>query len=159
MKFSISILALAAAGIVAVSASAAAGAKPIAFSGTYSGQASTKVDGNSATIQAAGKGSSTLLGAGSITALGTGDSSQQPCVPFGGTGTIAGPGGTISFKGLSGTSGCGDEGGHNFSVAGRLAIVKATGKLARAKGTLKLTGFYSHDDGTFSIKLSGTLSK
>jgi hypothetical protein len=159
MKFWISILAVAASGLLVVAAASAGGAKSIAFSATYSGHASTKVDGNTATISASGTGKATLLGAGSITALGTGDASQQPCVPFGGTGTITGSGGTISFKGLSGTSGCGDEGGHSFNVTGHLAIVKATGKLAKAKGTLKITGFYSRDDGTFSIKLSGTLTK
>jgi hypothetical protein len=37
--------------------------------------------------------------------------------------------------------------------------VKATGKLLRAKGTLKLTGVYSHDDGSFSVKVSGKLTK
>ena len=29
-----------------------------------------------------------MLGKGKITGAGTGDSSQQPCIPFGGTGTI-----------------------------------------------------------------------
>ena len=56
-------------------------------------------------------------------------------------------------------SGCGDEGGHIFSVKATLIVVKATGKLAKAKGTLRLTGVYSRDDGTFSVKLTGTLKK
>jgi hypothetical protein len=167
VKFRISILALAVAGFAAVAAGPALAGqrspikKPVvvAFIGTYAGQASTKVDGNTATISANGTGKGTLIGAGSITGLGTGDTSQQPCIPFGGTGTITGAAGTIAFKLVPGASGCGDEGGHTFSVTAHLTVVKATGKLATAKGTLKLTGSYSHDDGSFSVKVAGTLTK
>ena len=60
---------------------------------------------------------------------------------------------------IPGASGCGDEGGHNFTVTVHLAVTKATGKLAKAKGTLKLTGAYSHDDGSFTVKVTGTLTK
>ena len=93
------------------------------------------------------------------TGAGTGDSSQQPCVPFAGTGTISGPGGVLTYKVPTSASGCGDEGGHLFSVKGVLQVVKATGKLAKAKGSLRFTGVYSRDDGTFSVKLTGTLKK
>jgi hypothetical protein len=167
VKLRIFILALVAAGLAALAAGPALAGrhatvgKPIivTFTGTYAGQASTKVDGNSATISANGTGKGTLIGAGSITGLGTGDTSQQPCIPFNGTGTIKGTAGTISFTVPTGASGCGDEGGHNFSVTGHLTVVKGTGKLATAKGTLKLTGSYSHDDGSFSVKVTGKLTK
>ena len=160
-KFRTSILALAIALVAAATAGAATSAKPVlvAFSGTYAGQASTQVDGTTATISANGTGKGTLIGAGSITGQGTGDTSQQPCIPFGGTGTIKGAAGTIAFKLLTGASGCGDEGGHTFTITAHLAVVSATGKLAKAKGTLKLTGVYSHDDGSFSVKVSGKLTK
>ena len=129
------------------------------FAGKYAGQATTKIDGSTATIAANGNGTATQIGSGSITGLGTGDTSQQPCIPFTGTGKITGKTGTITFKVLPGSSGCGDEGGHNFTITSHLAVLKATGKLAKAKGTLKLTGAYSHDDGSFSVKVSGTLTK
>jgi hypothetical protein len=160
-KFRISIVALAVVALTAVTAAAALAAAPkkVAFLGKYSGTATTKVDGNSATIAANGKGTATTIGAGAITGLGSGDTSQQPCIPFTGTGTIKGAGGTITFKVIPGSSGCGDEGGHNFTITSHLAVLKATGKLAKAKGTLKLTGAYSHDDGSFSVKVSGTLTK
>jgi hypothetical protein len=161
-KLLISTAALGAAVLLAtVFAGTALASKSIvvAFSGTYAGQASTEVNGSVATISANGTGKGTLIGAGSITGAGTGDTSAQPCVPFGGTGKITGAAGTISFKLLTGASGCGDEGGHNFSVTAHLTVVKATGKLAKAKGTLKLTGVYSHDDGSFSVKVSGKLTK
>ena len=147
-----------AAALVATSA-VAAPSKSIPISGKYAGTASTKVDGNTVSIAANGTGSLTLLGAGKIVGAGTGDSSQQPCVPFAGTGTITGAAGAITYKVPTGASGCGDEGGHVFSVKGVLQVVKATGKLAKAKGSLRFTGVYSRDDGTFSVKLTGTLTK
>ena len=160
-KFQFSILALAVVILTAVTATAALAAAPkkIVFSAKYSGNATTKVDGNTATIAANGTGTGLTIGAGSITGLGTGDTSQQPCVPFTGTGTMKGTGGTVTFKVLTGSSGCGDEGGHTFTITSHLAVLKATGKLAKAKGTLKLTGVYNHDDGSFSVKVSGTLSR
>ena len=147
-----------------VAQSAAANTPPkkpvkIAFVGSYSGQATTLVSGTTVTITAKGNGKGTLVGSGAISATGTGDSSQQPCVPFGGTGTITGAGGTIAFKANSGASGCGDEGGHNFTVKAYLAITKATGKLAKAKGTLRAVGTYNRDDGSFQVKLTATLTK
>ena len=98
MKLRISILALVVAGFAVTATSSALAAREgaatksvvVAFTGTYKGQASTKVDGNTATITAHGTGKGTLIGAGSINGLGTGDTSQQPCIPFGGTGTIWG---------------------------------------------------------------------
>ena len=160
-KFWIAILASVVLLAAAATAGAATGTKPVLvpFTGTYKGQASTQVDGTAATISAKGTGKGTLIGAGSITGQGTSDTSQQPCLPLLGTGTIKGAAGTIAFKVASGGSGCGDEGGHTFSITAHLTVLKATGKLAKAKGTLKLTGIYSHDDGSFSVKVSGTLSK
>lgn len=158
-RSSILIATLVALTLAAVASAGAVKNPPISFTAKYAGQATTKVDGNTVTIAANGTGSGTLIGAGSIVANGTGDSSQQPCVPFGGTGTIVGKTGTIVFKANPGASGCGDDGGHVFSVTGRLLVVKATGKLVHAKGTLKLTGTYSRDDGTFTVKVAGTLTR
>jgi len=143
----------------AVVATAGTAKKKIAFVGTYSGQATTLVSGTTVTITAKGNGHGTLIGAGAINAQGTGDTSQQPCVPFGGTGTISGTGGKIAFKAMPGGSSCGDEGGHNFTVKVFLGVVSATGKLAKAKGTLKAIGTYSRDDGSFQVKVTGTLTK
>jgi hypothetical protein len=133
----------------------------IAFVGSYSGQASTKVDDttNLATIAANGTGVGKLIGTGTIVGAGSADSSQQPCPPFGGTGSIKGAKGNIFFKVVTGAKGCGDDGGHNFSLVGYLQVTKATGALLKAKGQLRFTGTYSRDDGTFSIKLTGTLKK
>ena len=146
-------------GVLTVSAPATPSSNAIAFTGTYAGKATTQINGSIATISANGTGTGTLIGAGSITGQGTGDTTQQPCIPFGGTGTIKGAAGTIAFKVAPGASGCGDEGGHHFAITGKLTVVSATGTLANATGTLKMTGTYSHDDGSFNVKVAGTLTK
>lgn len=150
-----------AAAFVATTASAAfAGtAKKFPIAGAYSGTASTKVDGSTATILAAGAGKASTLGSGKITGNGTADTTQQPCTPFGGTGTLTGAGSVITFRVPTTANGCGDEGGHLFAIKGVFQVVKVTGKLAKAKGSLRFSGTYSHDDGTFSIKLTGSLTK
>jgi hypothetical protein len=158
--FRISLVAAAVAALVAAAAASALPSTSIPFTAKYSGQASTKVDGSVATISANGTGKGTLIGAGKLTGNGTGDSSQQPCVPFGGLGKMTGTAGTtISFKVLTTAQGCGDEGGHVFTLKGYATVLKATGKLAKAKGTLKFTGLYDRDGGTFNVKFTGTLKK
>src|SRR6266540_2491236 len=117
-RFRYSLIAAVAVVVTALTASAALAATPILFTGKYAGQAATKVEGDVVTISAGGTGK--------------------------GTGTA----GTIAFRLLTGANGCGDEGGHLFSIKGTLAVVKATGKLAKAKGSLRFTGVYNRDDGT-----------
>ena len=151
-------LAAFAAALLATSA-VAAPTKSIPISGTYAGTATTKTDGNTVTIAANGTGKASLLGAGKLTGNGTGDSSQQPCVPFAGTGTLTGAGSVITYKVPTGASGCGDEGGHTFSIKGVFQVVKATGKLAKAKGSLRFSGVYDRDGGTWNVKVAGTLKK
>ncbi len=159
-RFHTSLVTVAVAALAAATAASALPVKTVPFTAKYSGQASTKVDNNIADISATGTGTGTLIGAGKITGTGTGDSSQQPCVPFGGLGKMTGTAGTtITFKVLSTSQGCGDEGGHVFSLKGYATVLKATGKLAKAKGTLKFTGVYDRDGGTFSVKFTGTLKK
>ena len=73
---------------------------------------------------------------------------------------MTGTAGTDHVQGSQhGAQGCGDEGGHIFSVKGTATVLKATGKLAKAKGTLKFTGVYDRDGGTFTVKFSGTLKR
>ena len=159
-NFRISLVAVAAAALAAAAGASALPVKSVPFTANYSGQASTKVDGSLATIAANGTGKGTLIGAGKLVGNGTGDSSQQPCVPFGGLGKMTGVAGTtISFKVATTAQGCGDEGGHVFSLKGYATVLKATGKLANAKGTLKFTGVYDRDGGTFNVKFTGTLKK
>ena len=148
------------AALLLATTAMAAPKKSIPISGKYAGTATTQNNGNAVTIAANGTGSLTQLGAGKLTANGSGDSSQQPCVPFAGTGTLTGVAGTvITYKVPTGASGCGDEGGHTFSIKGVFQVVKATGKLAKAKGSLRFTGVYDRDGGSWNVKVAGTLTK
>ena len=147
---------------LALTAGAALGssAKVVVFAASYSGTATVTVNDSLATISATGTGKGTGLGAGKITGNGTGDSSQQPCVPFTGPGAMTGTGkNKLTFKVVSGSTGCGDEAGQVFSLSGKALVVKGTGALAKAKGTLKFTGVYDRGAGTFTIKFRGKLTQ
>jgi hypothetical protein len=70
---------------------------------------------------------------------------------------MTGKSGTLSFKVIPTSTGCGDEGGHTFSLKRKATVTKATGKLKRAKGALRFTGFYDRDKGNFDVKFTGLL--
>lgn len=142
-----------------IAAVAVAATKPVAFVGTYKGTATTNQTDNTVAISANGTGTGTLIGSGKITGAGTGDTSQRPCVPFTGTGSMKGAKGTIIFKVNPGATSCGDDAGQLFSFTGKAAVLKATGALLKAKGTLKMTGTYDRSSGAFSVKFKGLLVK
>jgi len=146
----------------ALAAAAPAGsatARKIPFSAKYAGTAVTQANDTLVTIAAKGTGTGVPIGRGTLTGGGTADSSVRPCVPFGGTGKLTGTNRTtVAFKVVSGSKGCSDEEGQVFTITGRAAVTKATGKLARAKGSLKFTGTYDRSAGTFSVKFTGTLT-
>ena len=139
-------------------AQGAAGVKIISFTGKYTGTATVKRTGDVADISAKGTGVATAIGAGTIVGVGKGDTSQQPCASWEGTGTLTGKKGTIAFKILPGSQACGDEGG-TASIVAKAQVVKATGVLKKATGTLKVTGQYDDNAGTFSAKFSGKLKQ
>jgi hypothetical protein len=156
--FRVTVAAAALVASVVAGGALAGSSKVVPFAASYSGNATTKIADNVATISATGTGKGTFVGASSISGLGTGDTSQQPCVPFTGTGLISGTGATkLSFKVIPGSSACGDEAGEIFAISGHAIVTKGTGKLAKAKGTLKLTGTYDHTSGAFSVKFFGSL--
>ena len=149
-----------AAGMLLAGTALAQSATKIPFTAKYAGTAVTKVTDNVVDIAATGAGKGTIIGAGKVTGKGTGDSSQQPCVPFSGTGKMTGVAlTTITFKVTSVSKGCGDESGQTFSLVGKAVVLKATGKLKNAKGTLKFTGTYDRGSGAFTVKFVGTLVK
>lgn len=154
----LSILAVAVLALAIASAAATAVKKPIAFTGKYTGTATTQAADNVVTINANGTGSGKLIGAGKITGAGKGDSSVQPCVPFTGTGKISGPKGTLIFKVNPGSSGCGDQAGEQFTVSGKATVLKGTGLLAKRKGTLHMSGTYDRTNGAFTVKFTGSLT-
>jgi hypothetical protein len=142
----------------AAAAATAGATKKVPFLATYSGTATVKITNNIAAINAAGTGKGVPVGAGKITGIGSGDTTQQPCVPFTGTGAITGTAAGFTFKVVPGSTGCGDEAGQVFSITGHATVIKGTGKLAKAKGTLKFTGTFDRGSGAFSVKFFGTLT-
>jgi hypothetical protein len=152
---------LAVAAVCAGSATAGSAAtKIVPFTASFKGNATVTVTDQVASISTtgAGVGSPLLMGAAKITGTGTGDASQQPCVPFTGTGSMVGTKGKLFFKVVPGSQGCGDEAGQSFTVTGHALVTKGTGKLLKAKGTLKLTGTYDRGAGTFTVKFTGKLT-
>ena len=157
------------AGLIALAASIAAvvvgaawagtasEAKIVPFTAKYAGTAVVKVTDGVADIAASGVGTGVPIGKGKITGKGTGDTNQQPCVPFTGPGVMTGTKGNLSFQVVTG-SGCGDEEGNVFSVQGRAKVLKGTKLFKKVKGTLKFTGVYDRGQGTFSIKFTGKLT-
>lgn len=151
-----------AVAVVALSTSAAlaSDAKIVVFTASYSGTATVTVTDGVADIRAAGAGKGIPIGAGKIAGVGKGDANQQPCVPFTGPGTMTGTKKTkLTFTVLPGSTGCGDEAGQVFSISGKAKVVKGTGTLAKAKGTLKFTGVYDRGAGTFTVKFKGKLTQ
>jgi hypothetical protein len=143
----------------AASAGSTSQAKIVLFTAKYAGTATVQVNDNVADISAAGVGTGTLIKKSKIVGKGTGDSSQQPCVPFTGRGSMANATGTkIIFQVLPGSSGCGDEQGQVFSVVGRAKVLGGTKAFRKAKGTLKITGVYDRGAGTFSVKFTGKVT-
>jgi hypothetical protein len=159
-KLAIATVALTTVLVGAAIASGASGVKIVNFSAKYSGTATVKVVGEVVeSISAKGTGAGVPIGAGTITGLGKGEAKQQACNPWSGTGLLKGTKGTVAFKMLPGAQGCGDEEGKFFSVTGYALVTKATGKLAKAKGKLKVSGTYDRDAGTFSAKFAGKLKQ
>ena len=146
------------AGVAAAGTSTST--KTVPFTAKYSGKAVVNAADTIATITANGVGTGKPIGPGKVSGKGKANTAERPCVPFTGLGTMTGTGGTkLTFKVVSGTRGCGDEEGQVFSLSGRATVVSATGKLAKAKGSLKLTGLYDRGRGTFTVKFTGTLTK
>jgi hypothetical protein len=157
----IALIALLASGALLAGAAVSYGAssvKIVKFSAKYAGTATVKRTGDAATISASGKGTGLPIGAGTITGVGTGDTSSQPCASWLGTGVLKGKKGTLKFKVLPGGQACGDESGV-ASIVAKAQVLSATGVLKKAKGTLKVTGVYDDNAGTFSAKFTGKLKQ
>ena len=81
-----------------------------------------------------------MVGAGKITGAARRQLGPAVC-PVPRPGKLSGPGGTIIFKVKPGSAAA-ETSGPLFSVSGKATVLKATGKLAKRNGTLKMTGTY-----------------
>ena len=160
-SIAVALVALAALLVGSAIASGAASVKIINFSAKYSGTATVKVTGEVVdSIAAKGTGTGVPIGKGTITGLGKGEAKPQPCNNWGGTGVLKGTKGTISLQDARRHPGVWRRGRATSSASPADAIVtKATGKLAKAKGNLKVTGSYDRAAGTFTAKFSGKLKQ
>jgi hypothetical protein len=153
------VLVTAFAAMVLAPTGTAATAKKLAFTASYSGTAVAQVTDQTAALSANGTGTGTKIGASKITGTGSANTSVQPCAPFTGPGSMTASNGTkLAFTVVNGSQGCGDEQGEVFSLSGKANVTSGTGKLAKAKGTLKFTGVYDRNAGTFAVKFTGTLT-
>jgi hypothetical protein len=153
------VVSLALAALVAGTASAKT--RTWAFSGTFAGTVTEKVDGQLVTATTKGKGKVTLIGmstvSGVVKATTTAD---QPCAPFGGPGTIASPKTTLKVVVVPTSRGCAasEEDRNNISVSGSVKVSGGTKVYKAAKGTLRFTGKYDRSSGAFTVKLTGKLT-
>lgn len=130
-----------------------------AFSASYSGTTTEKVDGQTVTAFVKGKGTGTLVGKSTISGTVVASTANPPCSPFSGPGLIAGARGKLKVKVLSTSRGCAasEEDKNNISFSGSAKVTGGTGKFRAAKGTLRFTGHYDRSGGTFTVKLKGTV--
>ena len=143
-----------AAVLVGTALGAGAVTKPVAFNASFNGKAVVRVAGDKADITSAqATGTGTPIGKATLTGKGSG-TQADPCPLWGGPGTITAKAGKLNFS-IVGAGACTDEGAQDFSITGRAKLTGGTGKYAKAKGSLKITGSYNRGTGLFSVKFKG----
>lgn len=131
----------------------------INFTATYKGKVTEVVKGNAVTATPKGTGKATLIGKGSLTGTVAGTTSNPPCSPLSGPGTLKGKKGTLKLKLLTGSRACaaGSDDQNNISFSGMAKVTGGTGALKKASGKLHYSGHYDRGTGAFNVKLTGTL--
>jgi hypothetical protein len=130
-----------------------------AFTATYSGLVTEKVNGQDVTATPRGKGTGTPIGKSSLTGTVFATTANPPCSPLNGPGTLAGAAGKLKVKLLPTSRGCAasEDDTSNISFSGSAKVIGGTGKFRAARGTLRFSGHYDRSTGSFSVKLKGTL--
>jgi len=155
----ISIAVVALAAIVAGAAFAAT-QKKIAFTGSYKGTVTEKVDGSNVTALANASGKGTFVGSSKLTGTVAATTANPPCSPLNGPGTITSSKGKLKLALVTGSRGCaaGEEDQDNITVSGNAKVTGGTATFKRAKGTLHFSGHYDRKAGSFNVKLTGSLT-
>ena len=159
-KILISLLAAALTAALLTSAALAAKPKPktVVFAGSYTGNATTNMNGTSGTVTANGTGTGTMIGSSKLSGNGP-VTQQQPCALFSGPGQlVAANGAKIVFTVKPGAQGCGSDSDNTVTLSGYALVNGGSGKFAKAKGTLKFTGVYDRGGGAFNVKFAGKLT-
>jgi hypothetical protein len=149
---------IAALAVAAVCVGSAVGSSTN-FTASYSGKVTESVNGNAVTATPKGNGKATLIGKGTMTGTVSGNTSNPPCSPLSGPGTLKGTKGTLTLKLLTGSRACaaGQDDQNNISFSGSAKVTGGTGALKKARGTLRYSGHYDRGTGAFNVKLTGTL--
>jgi plastocyanin len=148
-------------GSLAASTAFAAAPKPktVAFTGSYAGQVTEKVDGSNVTALTNGTGTGTVIGKGTLTGTVTATTANPPCSPLAGTGTITGAKGTLKVTVGSTSRGCAasETDQTHITVSGTVNVTGGTLLFNKAKGSIHFSGAYDRTSGAFDIKLTGKL--
>jgi hypothetical protein len=134
--------------------------KTVAFKGSYAGQVTEKVDGANVSALTNGTGTGTVIGKGKLTGTVTATTSNPPCSPLAGSGTIAGAKGKLKVTVLSTSHGCAasEQDQTNITVSGTVKVTGGTLLFRKAKGSIHFSGAYDRKTGAFNIKLTGKLT-
>ena len=129
------------------------------FTASYKGKVTEVVNGTAVTATPKGTGKATLIGKGSLTGTVAADTSNPPCSPLSGPGTLKGSKGTLKLKLLTGSRACaaGQDDQNDISFSGFAKVTGGTGKAKKASGKLHYSGHYDRGTGAFNVKLTGTL--
>ena len=151
----------AALALAAPAVSSALAAKSVAFKGSYVGTVTEKVDGQKVQALANGAGTGTVVGKSKLGGIVTAYTSNPPCSPLSGPGTITGAKAKLKLTLVPTLSrGCAasEEDQQNISVSGTAKVTGGTGLFRKAKGSLRFTGRYDRKSGNFNVKLTGKLT-
>ena len=155
----VSLMSALAVAVLCVGTAAGSSLSSHTLTANYSGKVTEVVNGSAVTATPHGKGRSTLIGRGSLTGSVTANTSNPPCTPLGGTGTLIGLRGKLKLRFLTGSRACaaGQDDQNNIAYSGTARVIGATGAVKGARGTLRFSGHYDRGTGAFTVKLTGTL--
>jgi hypothetical protein len=159
VRFHFLIAAVAFAAIAASTALASA-STTVTFKGSYAGTVTEKVDGQTVTALATAAGTGTAVGKGRLNGTVTATTANPPCSPLSGPGTIGGLPGKLKLSVVPTSRGCAasEDDQNNITISGTAKVVGGTLKFRKARGSFHFSGHYDRQAGTFTVKLTGTLT-
>jgi hypothetical protein len=159
-KLALPVAMTATVALAVLAASTAVAAPSKTFTASYKGKVTERVSGKTVYAAAKGAGTGNLVGKSSITGNVVADTSNPPCGPFSGPGSIKSGKGLLKVKAMPGSRGCaaGEDDQNNISLSGTVKILRGTGKFAKTRGSLHFSGHYDRGSGAFNVKLTGKVT-
>jgi len=145
---------------IAASTALASASTTVTFKGSYAGTVTEKVDGQAVTALATAAGTGTVVGKGKLAGTVTATTANPPCSPLSGPGTIGGIPGKLKLSVVPTSRGCAasEDDQNNITISGTAKVVGGTLKFRKARGSFHFSGHYDRQAGTFTVKLTGTLT-